>query len=875
LNHPWILNWDEAATAGPSRCGGKGWNLGRLHRYGFLVPAGGVLIADAYTHFLNTPAFAALRESLADVTATQASDPEVVRRLDALKAVIREQEIPSAVCDAVASFLAEHHLDGVPLAVRSSATAEDSALASFAGIHRSSLHCRGLEQVLHDIRDCYASLWTPAALAYRRRLHLTDEQVACAVAFCSMIAPQSPELYQVSGVAFSCDPRSGWRDRIILNAVPGLGDALVGGREQPEEIVVHLSRGHLRVTERRGRTEGVLSDAQALELARLAWRVHWALGDGQQPQDIEWTHDGRRFWLLQARPVTRLPPATVPALAGRPVCWSNANIKEVIPGVPTTLTWSILQPALWSILYAVQSAVGYRLPPGLEMVRRHAGRLYFDLSALQWIFYDSFGVHPTVTDHLLGGHQPRIDVPPRSPLRGRRGLGRLLANVRLSVVMLMAPGRLAEFTPRIQRLIRAAKALNWSQQTPAQLLEWLYRLGDRSLPVGLLAQLINASAGGWHTVLQTVLGWRIGERGPALTAALMAGSGQVTSAAHGYRLLDLADAARRDAAARDYLDRVPLDPLGWRALPANSPFRIALERFLADFGHRAVYEIEMSNPRWNEDPTYLLEQVRFLLANPPPRSPRDAARAMRAGAESELARRTVFLRPLVHWLANRTRRAAAAREAGKSIMVATWEPMRYAVLEVGRRLTAAGSLDRADDVFHLSYLDVESYLRGEWDGRGARRLVADRRAQHTAWLAETPPDVFFDNEDGIYPHKATDDKASILPAHASTWTGLALSAGRASGPARILRHPDEAPRLQAGDVLVAPSTDPGWTPLFLRASALVMEVGGYLSHGAIVAREYGIPAVSNLPGVLDAVRDGQRLIVDGDTGSVLRDGETS
>ncbi len=872
MNQPWILNWAEVATAGPSRCGGKGWNLGRLHRYGFRVPVGGVLIAEAYTHFLDTPALAALRESLADVTAAQAADPEIVRRLDALQAAIREQEFPSEVCNAVASFLAEHHLAGVPLAVRSSATAEDSALASFAGIHRSSLHCLGLEQTWHGIRDCYASLWTPAALAYRRRLHLADEQVACAVVICSMIAPQSPKLRQMSGVAFSCDPRNGWRDRIILNAVPGLGNALVSGREQPEEIVVHLSRGHLRITERRGRPERVLNDTQALELSRLAWRVHWALGDGQQPQDIEWTHDGRRFWLLQARPVTRLPPATVPALAGQPVCWSNANLKEVVPGVPTALTWSILQPALWSILYAAPSAVGYRLPSGMEMVRRYAGRLYFDLSAVQWIFYDCFAVPPEATNRLLGGHQPQIHVPPGSPLWGRRGFVRLLANLRLLGLMLTVPARLTDLAPRIQGLVRAARTLNLRSLTLAQLLDGLYRQGDRSLPLALLAQLNNASAGGWHTLLQMLLRWRAGERGPALAAQLLAGSGQVTSAAQGYRLFDLAEAARRDPAARDYLARTPLDPHGWRGLPATSPFRGALEQWLIDFGHRAVYEIEIANPRWNEDPTYVLEQVRFLLANPPPRPPRDTARAARAEAEAKLTRHTFFFHPLIRWLAERTCRAAGMREMGKSLMVAIWEPMRGMVLEVGRRLVVAGALNRADDVFHLSYIDVESYLRGEWDGRGARCLVADRRAQRDAWLAETLPDVFFDNADGICSHKPADDKASVLPADASTWTGLALSAGRASGPARILRHPSEAPRLQAGDVLVAPSTDPGWTPLFLRASALVMEVGGYLSHGAIVAREYGIPAVSNLPGVLEAVRDGQRLIVDGDAGFVLRDG---
>jgi pyruvate,water dikinase len=868
LSQPRILNWDEAAAAGPLRCGGKGWNLGRLHRYGFLVPAGGVLSADAYTRLLSVPPLATLRASLADVPAAKAADPDVTRRLDAMQTAIQEHELPPEVRDAVAAFLDEQHLADVPLAVRSSAVAEDGAAASFAGIHHSSLHCIGLDAVLRAIRVCYASLWTPAALAYRRRLALSDEQVACAVVLCAMIGPYSADSRQVSGVAFSCDPRTGWRDRLRLSAVPGLGDALVSGREQPEEITVVLSAGHLRIVERAGRGERILSDAHALELARLVWRIHWALGEGQQPQDIEWTQDGRRFWLLQSRPVTRLPPATVPAREGRPVCWSSANTKEAIPGVPTTMTWSILQPTLWSILYVAPRAVGYRLPPGMEIIRRYVGRLYFDLSALQWIFYDCFGVPPAATDRLLGGQQPQIDVPPGSPFLGRRGFARLLASLRLFGLMLTVPARLADLTPRIRALVRTARALDLLALTPGQMLDWLYRHGDRSLPLGLVFQLINASAGGWHTILQGLLRWRMGERGPALAAKLLAGSNQVTSADQGYRLFDLAEAARHDDAARDYLARAPLDPHGWRGLPATSPFRRALERWLADFGHRAVYEIEIANPRWNDDPTYLLEQVRFLLANPPSRSPRDAARAARADAERELARQTFFFRPLIRWLAERTRRAAAMRETGKSLLVAIWEPMRNVILEIGRRLTAGGALDRPEDVFHFCYLDAESYLRGEWDGRGARQLVAERRQQLAAWLAETPPDVFFQDVEGIAPHKTPD--SAVAAADAAGWTGLALSSGRAAGPVRILRHPSEAARLQSGDVLAAPSTDPGWTPLFLRASALVMEVGGYLSHGAIVAREYGIPAVSNIPGILDALRDGQRLEVDGDNGRVLR-----
>jgi pyruvate,water dikinase len=818
---------------------------------------------------MAAPPLRALQEALTGAGAGEAADPQVLRRLDDLRRAVGQQDLPAEVADAVCSFLRHTGLDQVPLAVRSSAGAEDSPAASFAGVHQSFLKVQGEGPVLQAVKGCYASLWTPQALAYRRRLRLADADVACAVVLCALVPARA------AGVAFSCDPRTGRRDLVTISAGPGLAEDLVAGRTNPEEVAVTQARGHLYVTRRRGQAGPVLSDKLVLELARLTLRVHWALGEGQEPQDVEWAHDGRRFWLLQARPVTRLPHVTFPALAGSPVLWSNANLKDCIPGVPTPGTWSALQPALWEILYAAPEAAGYPLPRGMEMIRRFAGRLYFDLGALQWVFYDCLGLLPADTNRSLGGHQPAIAVPPGSPFRGRAGWARLRANARLLRILLSIGRKLPPQMSRLRAAARRARALDLGRLSNAQLLDLIYLLGDWGPPFGRQFQLGNAAAGGWQTALVEFLGWLLPGRGPALAAALLAGSGRVTTAAQGYRLLAVADAARRDPEALDYLGREPLDPHGWRLLPGSSPFRRAMERFLDEFGHRAVYEVEIANPRWNEDPTYLLEQVRYVLGSPPARPPQEAAWAARAAAEAEVARHTFFLRPVVAWLAARAREGAALREAGKSTLVALYEPMRYALLEIGRRLARAGLLWTPSDVFFLTWMDVQTYLRGEWDGRGAPALVADRRARAEAWEVESPPDFLVVDAEGR-PAALPAVAVSPLPLAAAAGTGglagIAASAGRASGPARVLRHPGEGHRLRAGDVLVAPSTDPGWTPLFLRASALAVEVGGYLSHGAIVAREYGLPAVVNVPGLLDAVRDGQRLTVDGNAGRVLIEG---
>jgi rifampicin phosphotransferase len=361
------------------------------------------------------------------------------------------------------------------------------------------------------------------------------------------------------------------------------------------------------------------------------------------------------------------------------------------------------------------------------------------------------------------------------------------------------------------------------------------------------------------------LGKVAGERARSLMSRLLAGGGGITSAEQGYRIRELADVARTDAAALAWLQGN--EPAWtWAGLPNDSAFKRALGRFLDEFGHRAVTEADILNPRWMEDPGYILEQVRGYLGPSPGPSPREAASKVQAEAQRELRKLTFWRRPVIGWLARLLQRAMALREFGKSILVAAVWPGRLVALEVGRRLTAAGRLDAPTQVFHLAKADILTFLAGQWDGRGAKELARDRQRQRQQWLSEPPPpDVII--EGGELP--GTAEALAIPPAFdGESWRGIGVASGRAIGVARVVQHPEEGAKLGRGEVLVAPSTDPGWTPLFLQACAIVMETGGYLSHGAIVAREYGIPAVVNIPGLLDQVADGDRLLVDGDAGRV-------
>jgi pyruvate,water dikinase len=768
------LSWREAYQAGAAVCGGKGYNLARLARYGFRVPRGGVLPAGAPV--------SEIRQGL-----------EHLGLLDA------------------------------KVAVRSSATAEDSARASFAGIHRSFLNVRGAAAVEAAAQGCIDSLETPEAIAYRRRMGFRDEEVRCAVVVCEMVDARC------AGVAFSCDPATGRRDLILIDAAEGLGEAVVSGRVNPERMIWRDQGGVL--SRQTGASAPWLPAAIEEELAHQAHRVQWALGEGQDPQDVEWAYDGERLWMLQARPVTNLPRTGWPETAALPRYWSTGNVKDAVPGVVCELSWSHLCDAVGDAAYSALKAARYQMPAGMEVVRRFQGRAFLDLTMMQWAFYDAFGVLPAEVARLIGGYQPEIPVPPGGAFQGPAGRRRGLASLRLLRRIWNYPARGRAAIEGQMASQRSLRDIDWSARSREGLWSAVARINDEQHSFLPAFGLANSCSGPWQLALDALV------KDADLIARLQAGGGGVASAEQGYRVYEIARGTS------------------------------TMEEFLRDFGHRAVYEADLANPRWAEDPSWILEQVQAIRENPPARDPRETAAEVRWNAERELKQRFGWRAPLVLWLAGKLRAAVAVREGSKSALLCLMLPTRRIVLEIGRRLVAAGQLDSPEQALQLARIDLACWLRGYWDGAGASELARDRAQRRERWLAGTAPDLITEEPDG---RLAAAAHALTARPEDGAWTGIAVSPGNASGSARIVLTPTDAAHLRQGDILVAPSTDPGWTPLFLRASAIVMETGGFLSHGAIVAREYGIPAVANVPGILKALHDGEPITVDGSTGRVTR-----
>lgn len=873
-----ILNWQEAYVAGPAVVGGKAWNLGRLVRYGFAVPPGVALIAAAYETFIEQNNLRAMIKQVADQVSLESLANGVGNStLQRLREQIVCGTMPAALVEAIRKALHDTGLLEQPLAIRSSATSEDSTEASFAGIHDSFLNVCGMADLLAAIPKCYASIWTERAVAYRRKLGISDLDVAPAVVLMQMVPAVS------AGVAFSCDPRSGQEERLVIAANFGLGESVVSGTVDPDEYLLlqdHRSPLPRFTTEvRLGRKEfstvsvasggtthtaptvgnrgQVLAEQQILQLATLVQLVFCALGNAETHQDIEWVHDGEQFWLVQARPVTALPHYTYPQLRNQPVFWSNANLRDALPMVQTPLNWSISKPLIDHIFFAQYGAAGYQLDRTTTRSRLFNGRAYFNLAQLQWECYDAYGLPPSRYNAFIGGHQPEIRLPAQEPLSCRAG--RLLRNLRvMQQVHRVKKGAATTFQQLIGKIdqLRQRQLGERSDKHLLELIQEVEQLFLQSEPL----MVMLSSSGAVFLLLPPLLERFVPGKGQALTMALLSGQEGITSAEHGTRLAELAALLQQDPAARDYFASEPFVPADWEQLPVTSTFRSAFQRFLEEYGHRCVYELDYRNPRWSEDPTYLLQTVRAMRDTTFAESQR---RQQNRQAEAWLTIRAKvprLLHGIIRYLATQGGIDAANREMSKSLLVRMGDVDRRVMLEMAQRLVMRGLLAEPDDLFFLYWLELQGLMTGQWDGAGIRERIADRKARHAAFELLVAPDLIQEQQQ--------DDAEPLPEPDGNELTGLAVSSGHARGPARLIRHPDEGTRLRSGDLLVAPSTDPAWTPLFLRAAALVTETGGFISHGAIVAREYGIPAVVNVRGAMTRLEEGREVMVDGDNGKV-------
>jgi phosphohistidine swiveling domain-containing protein len=823
--------------------GGKGANLGELIAAGFPVPDGFVVTTAAY------------------VLAAQAASVDPADPLAAAER-LRTSEMPAPI--AATALEAYRALGGGPVAVRSSATAEDLPGASFAGQQDTYLNVAGENALIDAIRRCWASLWNERAVAYRHANGIDDQDVALAVVVQRMVDARS------AGVLFTADPITGRRGRAVIDAAPGLGEAVVSGAVDPDHFAVDARTGE--IVERRIRGDAaVLDDGQVRELDSLGTRIEQLFG---APQDIEFAVDvDERIWIVQSRPITTLYPLP----AGLPDPDVDLRVffsGNVFQGYFEPITPMGIEPflALGGTVMKAFAAAG-RDGGGRPPVVEAGMRVYLDVTP---ILRDAVGRIAIQRATAIGearssvimsrlASDPRVAPPCASRIRSARRLVPLLVRSGIPMLVLRVLRSPATVPIRYVREIEAATRIDLPPDATAAARVDAFERLMRSGPPRVFPRLVSLVIAGMMSYVGAarLLGDRA--RDDELQR-LTRGLAHNPTTEMDLALWSLATEIRDDVASRDaVLQRTPADlAAAYAAGTLPPPAQAGLSAFLARYGFRSVGEIDLGVPRWAEDPAHLLGAIANYLrleddALAPDAQFARGAREADAMVATLLGRVRGPRRLLLRFFLRRLRALMGLREAPKFHLIRRiWTPLRNLLRPVGDELASAGRIASADDVFFLTLAEARAAIAGE----DLHQVVAERRAMYVRERARRHiPRVLL--SDG------TDAEIALVPVStdADALRGTPASPGIVTGTARVIMSPLGA-RLEPGEILVAPSTDPGWTPLFLTAGGLVMEMGGMMSHGAVVAREYGIPAVVGVAGATERITTGQLVTVDGSAGAV-------
>ncbi|QLQ36404.1 rifamycin-inactivating phosphotransferase [Micromonospora robiginosa] len=857
----YVVGFDEVDETQGAVVGGKGAHLGALSRTeGVRVPPGFCVTTDAFR--LAVAGVPALDELLDRLARPGPDDREAIRTFSAdIRRAVEETAVPHDVAAAITDALAGLG-DDAAYAVRSSATAEDLPTASFAGQQDSYLNVVGPPAVLAHVSRCWASLFTERAVGYRLRNGIDHRAVRMAVVVQRMVVPDA------AGVLFTADPVTGDRRVTSVDAGFGLGEAMVAGLVTPDVFTVRdgavvgrtiaAKRSEVRAVPGGGtrvvdvdparQEQPALTDAQVLRLVDLGRRIEARFG---RPQDVEWALVDGDVQILQSRPITTLFPV--------PAAGDDATHVYLSVGHQQMMTDAMrpLGLSMWRLT---------------AMAPMHAagGRLFVDATrhlsdpAGRAGFLDLMRRSDPLTLDALTTVLDRGDVVPTLPAPGPAGPPAGLPPATIETDPAIVTALIEASRDSIAALRRDIR----TRSGPAlfDFLTEAFEEHKRVLadPVGMQAIMAGMEATWW---LNDKLGEWLGEPNAADTLTLSA-PGNVTSEM-GLALLDVADVIRPHPEVVAFLRHVEdggfLDELP--KLPGGREARAAIEDYLDRYGMRCVGEIDITRPRWREQPATLvpliLDHVRTFAPGEARRRFAQGRRAAERKAEEVLTR----LRALpdgdrradeTRRMIDRVRTFIGYREYPKYGIVSRYLVYKQALTAEADRLVRDGVLADREDVFFLTFDEFRDAVRTR---RVDERLVRERRDAYRWHRTLTPPRVLTSHGEalaGAYRRDDVPDGALV---------GLPVSNGTVEGRARVVRDLARAD-LEPGDILVTVHTDPSWTPVFVAAAALVTEVGGQMTHGAVIAREYGLPAVVNVPDATRLIRDGQRIRVHGSAGHV-------
>ncbi|HEU5182136.1 MAG TPA: PEP/pyruvate-binding domain-containing protein [Candidatus Polarisedimenticolia bacterium] len=746
-------------------------------------------------------------------------------------------------------------------AVRSSAPEEDSRRASFAGIFESYLSVPA-PGVTAAVFRCWASAFSERAVSYRRRMGLPDDEAGIRMA----VVVQRMLAASAGGVLFTRDPAGD--DAIVVQAdrQRGSDGGAPATRRLPRDPELRASALRSAPVD-----PFPLEERPMSELVDLSLRLEAAWGI---PLDLEWAFAEERLWFLQARPITAIRRIEATGPEARAVAedtlWTRANLRELLPEIPSPLFASLTERIDWAALY---SQLGVRVLPGDRPVRFIEGRPYFNLNLLaRWMA--QFGM--PIGGFLKGlGHDHNNNDgwtgPPVHPVRAFIASPATL--MRAAAAHFSAPRFLQRFFERSRAEAQRLARLEPAAWTDERLIEHL-RLTDAAA-TDLLSHLVRAfnRVSVFQIMVESLLPAMENREG-FLSAVLAAGERSV-SATQGADLVALAAKARQDPRVTAYLAGADGDFTDFSRGLEGTPFLAAFGEYLREYGHRGIHESDPAMPLYREDPTFLMKAIARLAADAAPPD----LEALAAGQESVASAAWGNLRSSqpawerwfpVRWRALKTavarlKAAIVLRERTRFEGMRVQAEIRRFFSEAADRMAHRGLLESPADLPYLRFEEIEQALLGGLAAAEVRACVALRRAEQERRRDIPMPNLLRESEIARLA-----ERPPMPVSEARAFRGLPVGPGSVEGRVLVLDSPRRISEARRGDILVVPTLDPSWIPLFTLVSGLVVELGGTLSHGSIIAREYGLPTVANLPGITRILKTGERILLDGSSGTLRR-----
>lgn len=852
----YLLRFQDIHSSELMLVGGKGANLAELSRIsGVVVPEGFCITANAYREVVgNNREVNNLLNELAELTAGERERISVISAK--IRTVIEQIPIPAHIAETIVAYLDERKA----FAVRSSATAEDLPAASFAGQQDSYLNIIGAAAILKHISRCWASLFTDRAVIYRIRNGFGHRNVQLSVVVQQMVFPQ------VAGIMFTADPVTGNRKVVSIDAGFGLGEALVAGlvnadvyktengkiidkRIAAKKLAIYAVKdGGTRQEEIEPTQQytPALTDEQVLQLERLGRKIEAHFG---RPQDIEWCLVNDTFYIVQSRPVTTLFPIPE-AHDGENRVYVSVAHQQMMTDVIKPLGLSFYLLYTRASMYTAGGRLFVDITPHLASP---GGKVVIDALSKS---------DPLIKDALAtigareGFIRPLADAPEVPPYFGTQP---------------SIDGDPAIVAGLIRMNEASVKALkqNIPEKSGPALFEFILHNISELKKISANPQhmvVIMAAMNALFWINEKMNEW-LGEKNVADTLAQSVPN-NVTSEM-GLALLDVADVIRPYPQLVAYLQRVKDDSFLDELLQfdgGKKAHRI-ISDFLDKYGMRCAGEIDITRPRWAEQPTML---VPVILTNIRNFEPGASQRRFEQGRQEALAMERLLLERLrqlpdgeqkaleTKQKIGLVRHFSGYREYPKYGIVSHYFVYKQALLKEAERLVKANVIREKEDIFYLSFEELLEVVR---TNNLDNETISKRKEEYRSYEKLTPPRVITSNGEIITGKYNRED----LPAGAIA--GLAVSSGIIEGRARVILQMEDA-EIEEGDILVTAFTDPGWTPLFVTIKGLVTEVGGLMTHGAVIAREYGLPAVVGVENATKLIKNGQRIRVNGTDGYV-------